>query len=214
MWLINACSNAVLFLFGVRSNDTELESLTRDELRTLVHEAGSRISSRYQQMLISILDLERVTVDDVMVPHNEIIGIDLEDDPQEIERIIDESQHTRLPVYRDTIDNVLGILHLRKLANLAKRHFDAAELEKLLEEPYFVPRERRSVHNWYSSNGGDCELHSSLTNTETSRVYVRSRTYSKKLLASLRLIRVTTMMKSFATVRTRGLWTVPPTFVS
>jgi len=139
VWLINACSNGVLFLFGVRTDDAELDSLTRDELRTLVHEAGSRISSRYQQMLISILDLEKVTVDDVMVPHNEIIGIDLNDDPQEVEKVIDASQHTRLPVYRDTIDNVLGVLHLRKLANLAKQSFDADDLEKLLEEPYFVP---------------------------------------------------------------------------
>ena len=139
VWLINACSNGVLFLFGVRSNDAELQSLTREELRTLVHEAGSRISSRYQKMLISILDLEKVTVDDVMVPHNEIIGIDLDSDPAEIEAIINESQHTRLPVYRDNIDNVLGILHLRRLANLAVQSFDKEALISLLEEPYFVP---------------------------------------------------------------------------
>lgn len=139
VWLTNACSNGVLYLFGVRTNDNELQSLTREELRTLVHEAGSRISSRYQKMLISILDLEKVSVDDVMVPHNEIIGIDLENDPADIEKTINESQHTRLPVYRDNIDNVLGILHLRKLANLAVQSFDKDELISLLEEPYYVP---------------------------------------------------------------------------
>jgi Mg2+/Co2+ transporter CorB len=139
VWLTNACSNGVLWLFGVRSNDGGLQALTREELRTLVHEAGSRISSRYQKMLLSILDLEKVTVDDVMVPHNEVVGIDLDDAPQEIERIITESQHTRLPVYRDTIDNVLGILHLRKLANLAVQAFDEHSLEAILDEPYFVP---------------------------------------------------------------------------
>lgn len=139
VWMTNACSNGVLFLFGVRSNGNELQSLTREELRTLVHEAGSRISGRYQKMLISILDLEKVSVDDVMVPHNEIVGIDLEKPPEEIEKIINESQHTRLPVYRDNIDNVLGILHLRRLANMAVQSFDKDELVALLEEPYYVP---------------------------------------------------------------------------
>ena len=139
VWLINVCSNGVLFLFGVRQGESELQSLTRDELRTVVREAGSRISSRYQQMLIGILDLEKVTVDDVMVPHNEIVGIDLDDDTSEIEKTIYESQHTRLPVYQDSIDNVIGVLHLRRLANLSNRSFDKEALKRLLDEPYFVP---------------------------------------------------------------------------
>ena len=139
VWLTNVASNGVLFLFGVRSGDAELTSLTREELRIVVHEAGGRISNRYQQMLLSILDLEKVTVDDVMVPHNEIIGIDLDDDTAEIERIINQSEHTRLPVYQDNIDQIVGILHLRRLANLAQRSFNQDALRRLLVEPYFVP---------------------------------------------------------------------------
>ena len=139
VWMTNVASNGVLYLFGVRRGDTELQPLTREELRTVVHEAGSRISSRYQQMLLSILDLEKVTVDDVMVPHNEIIGIDLEDEIDEIETIISKSEHTRLPVYEDNVDNIVGILHLRRLANLAPRAFDKTSLRQLLDEPYFVP---------------------------------------------------------------------------
>ena len=139
IWLINVCSNAVLWAFGVRRNETALESLSREELRTLVHEAGTRISSRYQQMLISILDLERVTVDDVMVPRNEILGIDLEDDEHEIDEIIRETTHTRVPVFRDSIDDIVGILHMRKLANRATQSIDKTSLEEMLEEPYFVP---------------------------------------------------------------------------
>ena len=139
VWLTNVAANAVLFLFGVRSGETELQALTREELRTIVHEAGTRISSRYQKMLISILDLEKVTVDDVMVPHNEIIGVDLDDDPAAIEKTITGSEHTRLPVFRDNIDNVVGILHMRRLANLAQQSFDRHSLTKLLDEPYFVP---------------------------------------------------------------------------
>ncbi|MDH3532089.1 MAG: HlyC/CorC family transporter [Gammaproteobacteria bacterium] len=139
VWLVNVASNGVLWLIGVRSGESPLESLTREELRTIVYEAGNRISNRYRQMLISILDLEKVTVDDVMVPHNEIIGIDLDDEPAEIEKIINSSEHTRLPVYRDNIDNVVGILHMRRLANLAQRSFDQDALAELLDEPYFIP---------------------------------------------------------------------------
>ncbi len=139
VWLTNCASNGVLHLFGVRGSDTALHSLTHEELRTLVHEAGSRISNRYRRMLISILDLEKVTVDDIMVPHNEIIGIDLDDDVADIEVIIQQGTHTRLPVYRDNIDQVIGILHMRRLANLAQRSFDQDALIELLDEPYFVP---------------------------------------------------------------------------
>ena len=139
VWLVNAASNGVLYLFGIRDKGNDLHSLTRDELRTVVHEAGARISSRYRQMLLSILDLEKVTIDDVMVPHNEIIGIDLDDDDAAIETTIAESQHTRLPVYRDNIDKVIGILHLRHLANLPNRQFNRKTLQDILTEAYFVP---------------------------------------------------------------------------
>ena len=139
VWLTNAASNGVLWLLGVRESGSELQSLTREELRTVVFEAGARISGRYRTMLLSILDLEKVTVDDVMVPHNEIIGIDLDDDDEEIGRTISTSEHTRLPVYRDNIDEVLGVLHLRKLANLARTELTKSTLTSLLDEPYFVP---------------------------------------------------------------------------
>jgi Mg2+/Co2+ transporter CorB len=139
VWLTNVCANGVLFLFGVRTSSTELQALTREELRTVVHEAGSRISTRYRSMLLSILDLEKVTIDDVMVPHNEIIGIDLDEDDERIGEIIATSNHTRLPVYRDNIDQVVGILHMRKLANRARSELNKTSLSQLLDEPYFVP---------------------------------------------------------------------------
>jgi Mg2+/Co2+ transporter CorB len=139
VWLTNVASNGVLYLVGVRGKDAKLHSLTQEELRTLVHEAGSLISSRYRKMLLSILDLEKVTVDDVMVPHNEIVGIDLDDNLEEIEKIIFDSTYTRLPVYRDHIDQIVGILHLRRLANLAQQSFSQDALATLVDEPYFVP---------------------------------------------------------------------------
>ena len=140
VWLTNAASNGVLFLFGVRGDDAEGDALSREELRTVVHEAGTRISTRYRQMLVSILDLEQVTIDDVMVPHNEIVGIDLDDNIEKILEVIQYSEHTRLPVFRDNIDNVVGLLHLRLLANAASvSTIDKPIIEKLLSEPYFVP---------------------------------------------------------------------------
>ena len=140
VWLTNAASNGVLFLFGVRQQDAEGYALSREELRTVVYEAGARISTKYRQMLISILDLEKVTVDDVMVPYNEIVGIDLSDDIDEISDVIRRSEHTRLPVYRDNIDRVLGVLHLRRLANIVSDASPTkADLQRLLDEPYFVP---------------------------------------------------------------------------
>ena len=140
VWMVNLASNSVLWLLGVRASDAKMHSLSSEELRTIVFEAGSMISRKYRNMLIAILDLEKVSVDDVMVPHNEIVGIDLDKDIAEIAEVIRSSEHTRLPVYRDNIDNVVGLLHLRRLANLASEtRFSKADIEAAVVEPYFVP---------------------------------------------------------------------------
>ncbi|MGB5352872.1 MAG: HlyC/CorC family transporter [Woeseia sp.] len=140
VWLVNIASNSVLWLLGVRSSDTKMHSLSSEELRTIVFEAGSLISRKYRNMLINILDLEKVSVDDVMVPHNEIVGIDLDKNMEEIAEVIRNSEHTRLPVYRDNIDKVVGLLHLRHLAKLAAASsFSKSDIESMVVEPYFVP---------------------------------------------------------------------------
>jgi Mg2+/Co2+ transporter CorB len=140
VWFTNLLANGVLYLLGLRKSDADGDALSREELRTIVHEAGTHISTRYRRMLVSILDLERVTVDDVMVPHNEIIGIDLADELDEITQLIKSSEHTRLPVFRDAIDNVVGLLHLRNLANVTSTEDVTKEnIEELVSEAYFVP---------------------------------------------------------------------------
>jgi Mg2+/Co2+ transporter CorB len=140
VWLTNAMANGVLFLCGLRQTDADRYSLSREELRTVVYEAGAMISRKYRQMLLSILDLEKVSVDDVMVPQNEVVGIDLNDEVEEIAAIIRDSDHTRIPVYEDSIDNVIGILHLRRLANIFTQiKFTKSDIRLLLEDPYFVP---------------------------------------------------------------------------
>lgn len=140
VWAVNAIANGLLRLFGISTAATPKLHLSSDELRTVVHEAGNMIPQRHQQMLLSILDLEKVTVEDIMIPRNEITGIDLEDDWSDILQQISSSQHTRLPVYQGGIDNVLGIVHLRNVL-AAHKHGELTResFMKVIREPYFVP---------------------------------------------------------------------------
>jgi len=100
VWFVNLIANGFLFLFGVRFKDQSMDHLSPEELRTLVNEAGGRIPSTHQSMLLKILDLEKVTVDDIMVPRSEIVGLDLDDDWDDVMEVLTHSQHTRMPVYR------------------------------------------------------------------------------------------------------------------
>lgn len=141
VYLINKVSNGVITLFGINPEDREDAPLSREELRTVVREAGAMIPTKHQRMLLSILDLENETVDDIMVPRNELIGIDLNDPPNEILEQLTNCQHTRLIVYRDNIDNLIGMLHVRRILRVLtdKNEFTPADLEKITSEPYYVP---------------------------------------------------------------------------
>jgi Mg2+/Co2+ transporter CorB len=142
VWLVSALSNGVLKLLGVSIGVSEKNHLSHEELRTVVNEAGALIPQRHQRMLLSILDLEKITVEDIMVPRNEIVGLDLNDDWEQILTQLTSSQHTRLLVYRDGIDNVVGILHLRealRLMSLSREDFNKEALMEVMKDPYFVP---------------------------------------------------------------------------
>jgi Mg2+/Co2+ transporter CorB len=140
VWAINAVANALLRLLGVSPEDVARDHLSTEELRTVVHEAGAMIPRRHQKMLLSILDLENVAVEDIMVPRNEIVGIDLDDDWSDIQAQLTSSQYTRLPVYRESLDNVIGMVHLRQITHLLlKGGLHRQDLESTLREPYFVP---------------------------------------------------------------------------
>ena len=100
------------------------------------------IPRRHQQMLVSILDLEHATVEDIMVPRNEIIGIDIDDDWDRILEQLRQSQHTRLPLYQGEIDRIIGLLHMKQVVHeLARGHLDSDALTAAARarEPYFVP---------------------------------------------------------------------------
>ncbi|MBE0488283.1 MAG: HlyC/CorC family transporter [Halomonas sp.] len=140
VWLVNAISNGLLRVMGVKNIDGGADHLTRDELRTVVHEAGTLIPQRHQAMLLSILDLENVTVNDIMVPRHEVMGIDLDDDLEEILTQIRTSQHTRLPIYKGDINNIIGMLHLRNAARfLSRGEVTKAAIVQEAREPYFIP---------------------------------------------------------------------------
>ena len=141
VFIINKVSNGLIGLFGINVQEREDAPLTHEELRTVVREASSMIPRRHQRMLLSILDLEKETVDDIMVPRHDLVGINLEIPPDEIVAQLTNSQHTRLLLYRGSIDNIIGMVHVRHVLRVLqeKTEFDPAELEKISTEPYFVP---------------------------------------------------------------------------
>jgi Mg2+/Co2+ transporter CorB len=140
VWTVNLIANALLRLLGVSTGGAPAQALSREELRTVVTEAGSLIPRRHQSMLLSILDLEQATVEDIMIPRNEIVGIDLDKDWDEFMDELSNSIYTRLPVYRGGIDTVLGIVHLRKiLPPLLKGELTREGLEAAIREAYFIP---------------------------------------------------------------------------
>lgn len=138
VWVVNVVANGLLRLVGVRYAHNTHPALSREELRTLVAEAGAVIPDRYHGMLISVLDLESATVGDIMIPRNEITGIDLEDPMEDIKALILNSRHTRLPVYRKSIDSVYGFVHLRKvLTTMTQGEFTRERLTDIVTKIHF-----------------------------------------------------------------------------
>ncbi|MDH3590200.1 MAG: CNNM domain-containing protein, partial [Gammaproteobacteria bacterium] len=140
VWLINAIANGLLFLIGVRVDDARTHSLSTEELRTVVNEAAVMVPGRHRRMLTAILDLEKASVDDIMIPRQDIVGIDLDDNWSNIESQLNNSTYTRLPVFDNSLDNTIGMLHLRKVIGpIASGELDVDGLKHIVDEPYFVP---------------------------------------------------------------------------
>jgi len=140
VWSVNIFSNGLLRLFGVHADKEVKQELNADELRAVVIEAEHFMPQAHSDMLLGILDLEQVSVEDIMVPRNEITGIDLNDDWNDIMHQITHSQRTRVPVFHDSIDNAIGMLHLRKVLNLFSRdELNLKTLKGLIASSYFIP---------------------------------------------------------------------------
>jgi Mg2+/Co2+ transporter CorB len=142
LWVTNRMAYGFLRLFGVVKAARGDQTLSTEELRTVVAEAGPMIPQRHRQMLLSILDLGSVTVNDIMIPRQEIAAIDIDENWEELLDQLRQTPHTRLPVYDTELDNLLGILHMKRVAQELAR--GTLTRERLIEiarnrEPYFVP---------------------------------------------------------------------------
>lgn len=141
VWLVNLLANAVLRGLGIYPDDADGNALSREELRTVVNEAGAMIPKRHQKMLINILDLEKVTVEDIMIPRNELDGIDLDNPTDVILEQLEQTPYTRVLAFRGSIDNVAGFLHSRRaMQALLDDGLTREKLEQLIREPYYVPK--------------------------------------------------------------------------
>ncbi|HKK13782.1 MAG TPA: HlyC/CorC family transporter [Gammaproteobacteria bacterium] len=140
VWVVNAIANSLLRLIGISPEAAEGQSISTEELRTVVVEAGAMIPKRHQRMLLNLLDLEKATVEDIMVPRNEVVGVDLSEPQEQVVNQLRHSQYTRLPVFEESIDNVVGIIHLRNALPLLSRElFEKNDVREIMREPYFIP---------------------------------------------------------------------------
>lgn len=140
VWFTNGITNRMVRMFGVSPEEAATSAINTEELRVALMEAGSMIPTRHKDMLMSILDLEKVTVNDVMVPRNEIEGLDINTPFADIVKQLSHCGHTRLPVYEDTMDNIVGILHLRKALHLITQdNLTPDTLRSIIKNAYFVP---------------------------------------------------------------------------
>ncbi|ELI8293657.1 TPA: HlyC/CorC family transporter [Yersinia enterocolitica] len=141
VWLLNTITRGLMRLCGIRGNVHSSDAVSKDELRSIVNESHSQISRRNQDMLISVLDLEKVTVSDIMVPRNEVVGIDINDDWKSIMRQLTHSPHGRIVLYRQSLDDAIGMLRVREAYRLMteKKEFNKENLLRAADEIYFIP---------------------------------------------------------------------------
>ena len=137
IFLISLISISILKIFGLKNESTD--NLNSDELRMAVKDSKSMMSSSYQRMLLNIIDLEKVKVEDIMIPHNELVIADI-DDEEELFDQFKRIQHNRLLIFEGSENNIIGTIHMRDLLNsYAKEEVDISKIKELIREPYFIP---------------------------------------------------------------------------
>ena len=140
VFAVNMITNGIFRLLGIKTTGNDAHNLSTEELRTIVNEAGALIPDRNQSMLLGVLELNDVTVNDIMIPRNEVEGIDLDQDMDQILDQLAHTRHTRLPVYEGDINQICGVLHMRNLAQLIQQgKLTKAAITAVVHEPYFVP---------------------------------------------------------------------------
>ena len=141
VWMINFFANGLLALFGVSTKDIDEDSLSHEELRSVVSSGSkAQFGSNKKTMLLSVLDLETRKVEDIMIPRREIVGIDISDEWEEIVQQLINTSYTRLLVFDESIDEIIGFFHIRNLArHYDNNDFDLDLLKAALRAPYFIP---------------------------------------------------------------------------
>ncbi|WP_373091799.1 HlyC/CorC family transporter [Zhongshania sp.] len=140
IWMVSHVTHFVLRLTRIEKNDGS-EHIGLEELRTIVGEAGHLIPKHHKGMLMNILDLEQITVDDIMIPRNEVFGIDIDANTDTIIHKLRDAEFTRIPVYQNDIDNIVGILHQRDIINSVDEQgrVQRDALLQAIRDPYFIP---------------------------------------------------------------------------
>ncbi|ACQ68866.1 magnesium/cobalt efflux protein [Candidatus Williamhamiltonella defendens] len=138
---LSGTTHLLMRLFGIKESIHHIDQLSKEELRSIVNESHSQISRRHQNMLISVLDLEKVSVNDIMVPRSEIVGIDVNSDWKSIMRQLTHSPHGRILLYRQSLDDAIGMLRVREAYRLMteKKEFNKENLLRAADEIYFIP---------------------------------------------------------------------------
>jgi len=141
VWFVNLFVQTLLFLLRVKTGTgAGAHKLSMEELKMLVLEGGHFIRKKHQSILLNLFDLETITVDDIMMPHNQIEAIDLDADGETLRQQLLTCHHTRIPVYRGRLNDVVGVIHARKVLNqMGGETMTAASLEKIMRPPYFIP---------------------------------------------------------------------------
>jgi Mg2+/Co2+ transporter CorB len=144
VWFVNHIVKGIFWIMRVGHRKDAVESISSEELKTIVFESSATLPQDKQSMLLGILELENVTVDDIMVPRNEVAGIDMEATVEEIADSIRQTEYTRFPLYKGDVDKVIGILHIRDAAEfLYADNPSKVMLTKAAKDPYFVPEGTR-----------------------------------------------------------------------
>ncbi len=157
IFLTNFLSKLILKIFKLDAKDATLnDNLNTEELKTLLEESGDLIPKQYRKMLSSVLGMEELVVEDIMIPTSEIIGIDINLDYKNAKKIIESTPYTRLPVYKESIDNMIGVLHLKdSYSFLDMLNKDKGNLESILQKSYFVSQSTllmKQLREFLSSN--------------------------------------------------------------
>ncbi len=141
VWFVNLIANGLLRTFGVKASEHKNTTLNKDELKSIVSETDSLMPEKYKNMLLGIIDLESATVEDIMTPRNEIHGIDIEESIEDVIQQIKKSPYTRIPVYKKSIDRVIGFLDLKRILTrfFDEEHLSKQDITNNLITPFFIP---------------------------------------------------------------------------